>query len=171
MLSIYGWGISLEIAHRCLLQDFTYDKSTLVQVMAWCRQATSHYLSQCCPRSLSPYGVTRPKWVKDTPELNVKYKIYRESLIDWIVFAWRRWHVLQNISAFRVFWEFRIWPVLCLLLLSRCIWHHVTMRTNILKAYIIAQSHQFPRKYRQVSNIRRSLVYSNIAIKLLITQM
>ena len=23
------------------------DKSILVQVMAWCRQATSHYLSQC----------------------------------------------------------------------------------------------------------------------------
>ena len=40
------------------------DKSTLVQVMAWCRQATSHYLSQCWPRSLSPYGVTRPQWVK-----------------------------------------------------------------------------------------------------------
>ena len=39
------------------------DKSTLVQVMAWCRQATSHYLSQCCPRSLSPYGVIRPQWV------------------------------------------------------------------------------------------------------------
>ena len=31
--------------------------------MAWCRQATSHYLSQCWPRSLSPYGVTRPQWV------------------------------------------------------------------------------------------------------------
>ena len=28
-------------------QDLTDDKSTLVQVMAWCRQATSHYLSQC----------------------------------------------------------------------------------------------------------------------------
>ena len=38
--------------------------STLVQVMAWCRQATSHYLSQCWPRSLSPYGVTRPRCVK-----------------------------------------------------------------------------------------------------------
>ena len=25
-------------------------------VMAWCRQATSHYLSQCWPRSMSPYG-------------------------------------------------------------------------------------------------------------------
>ena len=31
--------------------------------MAWCRQATSHYLSQCWPRSVSPYGVTRPQWV------------------------------------------------------------------------------------------------------------
>ena len=40
------------------------DKSTLFQVMAWCRQATSHYLNQCWPRSMSPYGVTRPQWVK-----------------------------------------------------------------------------------------------------------
>ena len=45
-------------------QDFTDDQSTLLQVMAWCRQATSHYLSQCLPRSLSPYGATRPQWVK-----------------------------------------------------------------------------------------------------------
>ena len=44
-------------------QDLTDDQSTLVQVMAWCHQATSHYLSQCWPRSLSPYGVTRPQWV------------------------------------------------------------------------------------------------------------
>ena len=44
--------------------EVTDDKSTLVQVMAWCHQATSHYLSQCCARSTSPYGVTRPQWVK-----------------------------------------------------------------------------------------------------------
>ena len=43
--------------------DLTEDKSTLVQVMAWCCQATSHYLSQRWPRSLSPYGVIRPQWV------------------------------------------------------------------------------------------------------------
>ena len=45
-------------------QDLTDDKSTLVQVMALCRQATSHYLNQCWPRSSTPYGVTRPQWVK-----------------------------------------------------------------------------------------------------------
>ena len=43
--------------------DFTDDQSTLFQVMAWCCQATSHYLSQCWLRSLSQYGVTRPQWV------------------------------------------------------------------------------------------------------------
>ena len=41
----------------------TEDQSKLVQVMAWCRQATSHCLSQCWPRSLLLYGVTRPQWV------------------------------------------------------------------------------------------------------------
>ena len=49
---------------RWMPQDLTDDKWTLVQVMAWCRQATSHYLNQCWPRSPTPYGVTRPQWVK-----------------------------------------------------------------------------------------------------------
>ena len=31
------------------------DKSTLVQRMAWCLQATNHYLSQCWPKPMSPY--------------------------------------------------------------------------------------------------------------------
>ena len=44
--------------------DITDDESTLVVVMAWCRQATSHYLSQCWPSSMSPNGVTRSQWVK-----------------------------------------------------------------------------------------------------------
>ena len=43
--------------------DFADDQSTLVQVMAWCCQATSHYLNQCLPRSLSPYDVAMPQCV------------------------------------------------------------------------------------------------------------
>ena len=35
-------------------------------VMALCPQATSHNLSQCWARSLSPYGITRPQYVKAT---------------------------------------------------------------------------------------------------------
>ena len=39
--------------------------STLVKVMAWCRHATSHYMSQCWSSSMSPYGhwCHWPQWV------------------------------------------------------------------------------------------------------------
>ena len=57
------WDITYEIVLRWMPLDLTDDKSTVVQVMAWCRQATNHYLSQCWPRSISPNGVTRPQWV------------------------------------------------------------------------------------------------------------
>ena len=62
-LKLFLWidilSSSCEIGLRWLPQKPTDDKSTLVQVMAWCRQAASHYLSHCWPRSMS-----RPQWVK-----------------------------------------------------------------------------------------------------------
>ena len=63
ILVIGGRGIACEIALIWMSVDFTDDQSTLVQVMAWCRKATSHYLIQYWPSSMSPYGVTRPQWV------------------------------------------------------------------------------------------------------------
>ena len=56
--------ISCEIAMKWMSQDMVYDKSTLVQVMVRCHQATKHYLRQCWPRFLLLCGVTRLKWVK-----------------------------------------------------------------------------------------------------------
>ena len=57
ILVIDGWSISCKILLKSettiesqlkwMTMDLTDGKSTLVQVMAWCRQATSHYLSQC----------------------------------------------------------------------------------------------------------------------------
>ena len=72
ILLIDGWGISCETALVWISLDFTDDPSTLVQVMAWCRQATSQYMSQCWPRSLSPYGVTRPEWVNHLHNSNIE---------------------------------------------------------------------------------------------------
>ena len=62
---IQGWSTRCEIALWYMPLDLTNDKSKLVQVVAWCHQATSHYLSQCWSRSLSPYGVIRPQWVNN----------------------------------------------------------------------------------------------------------
>ena len=42
---LFYWLVSSdENDFRWMPRDLTDDKSTLVQVMAWCRQATSHYL-------------------------------------------------------------------------------------------------------------------------------
>ena len=59
-------SISFEIVLWWMPPNLTDDKSRLVQVhvIIWCCQATSHYLSQCWPRSMLPYGVIRPQWVK-----------------------------------------------------------------------------------------------------------
>ena len=57
-----GWCISCEIALRWISLDLTDGKSTLVQVMAWCRQPKSHFRCQCWPRSMLPYDITRLQW-------------------------------------------------------------------------------------------------------------
>ena len=51
------WSISREIDLKWISMDFTDDKPILVQVMAWCCQATSHYLNWCWQSSISPYGI------------------------------------------------------------------------------------------------------------------
>ena len=64
ILVLDDWDISCAILIMWMSQGFTDDKSTLIQVMAWCRQATRHYLNQCWPRSKLPYGTIRQQWVK-----------------------------------------------------------------------------------------------------------
>ena len=79
-----GHDISSEIALRWTSLDLNDDKSTLVQVMAWCHQATSHYLNQYWPRSLPLYGITKPQWVDHVhkghesiwPWINLRFKRY-----------------------------------------------------------------------------------------------
>ena len=65
---------SCEIALRWMPQNTFDDKSMLVQVMAWCRQATGHYLNQCWWRSSTPYMIVRPQWVQlcSWPHFHIK---------------------------------------------------------------------------------------------------
>ena len=58
------------------------DWSTLGQLMAWCRQATSHYLSRCWSRWLLPYGV----------HSDLRYQIFCVEIISclWTPIEWLR---------------------------------------------------------------------------------
>ena len=87
---------------RWMPWDFTDDKSTLVQVMAWCRQATSHYLSQCWPSSMSPYGVTRPQWV------------------NWVIF-----NLVSKIDILSISCEIALWWIL-----QEPLWYSVNIGTS-----------------------------------------
>ena len=99
--------ISCEIALRWMPQDLIEYYSTLVQVMAWGHQATSHCLSQCWSRSISSYGITRSQGVKFSPcrwkKLIFKCKFLQAFLINdlWLFFLksmWERrpWTSSQN---------------------------------------------------------------------------
>ena len=75
-------------------QYLTDDKSTLVHVMAWCSQATSHYLNQYWPRSPTPYDVTSPQWVKYRYDMNSWKSIVKLQEIDDLL--WLIWIISQE---------------------------------------------------------------------------
>ena len=112
-----GSGISYKIALRWMPQDVTDDKSILVQVMAWCRQATGDYLSQCWPRYLSPHGVTRPQWILNSCDILFKMWgffsnwLYHKTSIS--VWNWSSAMIIQSgLGIFRTwcFSRFEIFP-------------------------------------------------------------
>ena len=47
--------------HFDMFPGLTNDSSSLVQLVAWCWQATNHYLNHWQGRPMTPYGVTGPK--------------------------------------------------------------------------------------------------------------
>ena len=64
MLQIKNTNSSCEIALKWVLQNIFKDKSSLVKLMDWCRQATRNYMSQCWPSFIRRYVITR-QWSVD----------------------------------------------------------------------------------------------------------
>ena len=91
---IDGRGISWEIALRWMSLDV---KSTLIQVMALCRQATSHYLGQFWSRSLSPYEATRPQWVNCMCHVEVDRRHFQMNFI-----SWQSWYFSSHFTDFSI---------------------------------------------------------------------
>ena len=69
-----------------MMHDLTDDTSRVVPVMAWCCQATSHYLGQCWPRSMSLYDVTRPQWVNIADEIKLPQFCTKPSILCWFIY-------------------------------------------------------------------------------------
>ena len=104
-------SISSGIALKWMPWDFTDDGSTLVQVMARCRQATSHYQSQSWLKPMLSYGVTRPQWVKTIgPKVKCICIFYHFSILRWCKSCMAKHHlVLEYLQA--QWWL--IWGFMC----------------------------------------------------------
>ena len=82
-------NISYEIALTWVPQNTFNVKSTLVQIMAWCLTAPRHYLSQCWPRYMVLYDVTRLQWVNGK----------RDKLQCWCTVVVFLFHWLLNLAS------------------------------------------------------------------------
>ena len=76
------WCLRYHLLWNCAQMSLYWycNKSTLVQVRAWCHQATSHYLSQYWPRPMSPYDVTNPNELNFPQQLPIqllKFSLHR----------------------------------------------------------------------------------------------
>ena len=89
----------------------------LSQVMAWCHQASSYYLSQFCPSFMSPYGCTRPQWVEIGDSVLLRYDLlvfhYQQHFSSWHCLpydfkqcAWEA--ILKNIGIC-ITWICNVW--------------------------------------------------------------
>ena len=78
--------------------------------MAWCRQAPSHYLSQCWPRYLLPYGIIRPQWVS---HMTLKIWAAKHCLNQWWHFVdgtlrnkfQSNWNKIMEIFFGKIIWK------------------------------------------------------------------
>ena len=90
------------------------NKSTMVQIMAWCHQTSSHNPVHCWPKSVSPYGITTPQWLNtwiddlyDTRACHTSGPYWDCHIrgtsisLQWRHNAWVRWRL--NSPASRLF--------------------------------------------------------------------
>ena len=83
--------------------------------MNWCRLTTSHNVSQCWPRSMSPYDVTRPQWL-DTLWPSDTYmrrwsnqQWFRQWLVAWSApshYLNQCWNIVNWTIRHKIQWNF-----------------------------------------------------------------
>ena len=93
-----AWAFTIKLLSVEHLKNLTYAKSTSVRVMARCRLATSHYVSQCWPRSLSPWAnpqLTRWRSVSYVERVSMSWRHYVLTIcigiqnLDWCEYIHR----------------------------------------------------------------------------------
>ena len=134
--------------------------------MAWCRQATSHYPSQCWPRSLLPYGVIRPQWVNvfsiETYRVNINHPDRGDTKADCIIFNNAFFNNVQTrvydcINSYSLLSNKRIWNFILgpvAVIVSERVWQMLWQSSFWDSSKIASGIHFLSLSYRQKIVIR-----------------
>ena len=79
-------SLLLQIALRWMRGDVIDDCLTLVQVVVWCRQTTSHCLSQCLPRfeAVKCSWLPCPSLIKALTHSALNPEYSTSSIVSWV---------------------------------------------------------------------------------------
>ena len=132
--------------------------------MAWCHQATSHYLNQCWPWSMLPYGVTRPQWVKgltypiaQTPRASITAcQGFLSSLFKFCINRWEKCKIFE-VGQVKNYWYVEPWTSMpCLSTLNATLrtCHMFGMRTHLFHLIAALFCPIAPHTFRLRQNAR-----------------
>ena len=93
-------GIQINLTLEWMPEDLIHGQSTLIEVMAWCHSATSHYLNQCWPEFLCHMASLGHNEL--TPLLAVQYFIHVEYSTEWqqiqplsfVIIISKQWYIV-----------------------------------------------------------------------------
>ena len=81
LLAYYLKSLPLQLYFFLFILHIWYQKSKFIQVIAWCCQATNHYLNRCWPRLMILYGLTGPQCINHTPSNGSCLSACRKAII------------------------------------------------------------------------------------------
>ena len=104
-------------------QDLTGDQSTLVQVMAWCRQATSHHLDQWWTIFMLSYGVMKSQWVKDVLGLPMRVRacVARSPLDIESILHNGNWILVLTTKVRNIMWYYKCGSIPEYVIVEQCL--------------------------------------------------
>ena len=90
---LISWTLSIELVRGEWLRSPWMISQHFFQVMACCCQSTSNYMSQCWPRPMLPFGVTRVQWIKWTELITFHKFLLKQSMLNLFSLYWRVPHL------------------------------------------------------------------------------
>ena len=130
----------------------------MVLIMAWSHQVTSHYWSQCWPKSMLPHGITWQLWIKKNSITIEIWRIYDFALIKILILLQYDFSMTFNCDQ-NCQWNR---PLTCKVCVHHTINYYLYLRKSIQSLHVYPFEKQY--KHAAVSDIILTFCNTDICI-------